>query len=197
MVTSNINTNKKGLTISILIGLILSVFLIFFIYAEFFNHITAFDIVDKENDKIITMFDKQIQIQINEHSKRNISLGYIQGSRQHTIDYLATISSIESYARYGITSSQSRNNLELKITFTDGKIVDKIYTGVNCSASFEPHLLLKVLMKSGKTAKVYTNGSEKGDSTNDIINDLNTIINSAISYNISKNHDDYFISKKK
>jgi hypothetical protein len=196
MITPNVNTNKKGLTIAILIGLILSGFLIFFIYAEFFNHSTPFDIVDKENDKIIAMFDKQIEYQIDSHTKSNMHSGYIESSRQNTIDYLTTISSIESYARYGISSTQSRNYLELKITFIDGSIADKVYTGVTCSGYFEPHLLLKVQMKNGKTVKVLTNGSEKRGSPNDIVNDLNTLIDKAISYDIGRNHDDYFKPQK-
>jgi hypothetical protein len=200
MVTSNSNIvkpkNKIPIAIPMFFGFGLVAILIFLFYSEFFNSKTEFDIPNKENSKIVEMFDKQIQYQIEQHTQSHMNPGYIEGSRQQTINFLSTISSIESYARYGVTSTQSRNYLEMKITFNNGTVAEKVYTGLSCSGYFEPCLLMKVFLKNGKTAKIYTNGSEKRGSPDNIINDLNTLINRAISYDISRNHDAYFPKEK-
>jgi hypothetical protein len=190
------STSKSKLFLMFFIGLLVAAVFSFLIFSEFFNSKSEFDIVDQENDKIIGMFEQQIQYQIDQHTHGTMNPGYITGSRQQTINYLATITSIESYARYGVTSTQSRNYKELKITFNNGTISDKIYSGLTCSGYFTPCLLLKVMLKNGKTTKVYTNGSEKLGSPDAIINDLNTLIDRAISFDISRNHDSYFPKEK-
>ncbi|MCE3076462.1 hypothetical protein [Chryseobacterium gwangjuense] len=170
------------------------IFYIFF--GDLFTRPSKFDVPDQQNDKIINMFNKQIEQEIENHTQSTMHPGYIPEARQNTIDYLKSIQSIESYARDGVKSAQPRNYLELNIIFNDGTVAKKVYTGYTCSAYLGPCLLMKVEMKDGKAVKVFTNGQEKKGSPDWIIPDLNILINKAIAYDIQRNNDSYFEPRK-
>lgn len=170
------------------------IFYIFF--GDLFTWPSKFDVPDQKNDKIINMFNKQIEQEIENHTQSVMHPGYIPEAKQNTIDYLKSIQSIESYARDGVKSAQPRNYLELNIIFNDGTVAKKVYTGYTCSAYFGPCLLMKVEMKDGKAVKVFTNGQEKKGSPDWIVPDLNILINKAIAYDIQRNNDNYFEPRK-
>lgn len=179
-------------------GIVLSLGFGFYLafYNNFFPAKSEFDIPDKENSKIVNMLNTAIENQIDDHTQTHMNSGYIPESRQNTVNYLKTIKTIESYARYGVKSKQQRNLLELKITFKNGKTTEKIYTGHSCSGFLEPCLLFKVEMNDGKATRVFTNGQEKKGSPDWIKNDLNILIDQAISHDIAENPEKYFPPKK-
>ncbi|MBB4806083.1 competence protein ComGC [Chryseobacterium defluvii] len=180
-------------------ALIVIVFIAVLAYAfmgDLFTPRSEFDVPNKQNDKIISMFNSQIEREIEDHTQSVMHPGYIPESRQNTIDYLKSIRSIESYSRHGVKSTQPRNYIELKISFNNGTIAEKVYTSHPCSGYMEPCLLMKVEMKDGKAVRIFTNGQEKKGSPDWITPDLNILIDRAISYDIGRNHDRYFAPKK-
>lgn len=182
---------------SILIIAAISAGILYAFLGNPFGSKSEFDKVDQSNDKIISMFNAQVDQQIESHTQSTMYSGYISESRQNTINYLKTIKTIESSARYGVQSTQPRNYLELTITFNDGTIAKEVYTGHSCSGYIGPCLLMKVEMSDGKAVKVYTNGQEKKGSPDWIIPDLNIMIEKAISYDMGKNRNSYFPPEKK
>lgn len=161
-----------------------------------FGSKSEFDKVDQSNDKIISMFNAQVDQQIENHTQSTMYPGYISESRQNTVNYLKSIKTIESYARYGVQSTQPRNYLELNITFNDGTTAKGLYTGHSCSGYIGPCLLMKVEMIDGKAVKVFTNGQEKKGSPDWIIPDLDILIGKAISYDMDRNRQNYFPPEK-
>ena len=188
--------NTRILILAVFSGLLFVSVFFFAFYGDFFTSKSEYDNVDIENTKIIEMFNTEIINEIDDHTKSDFNPGYVESSKQQTINFLSTIKSIESYARYGVTSKRPRNNIELKITFNNRKIVNEVYTGTSSSGYMEPNLLLKVFMENGKATKVLTNGIEKNGSPDWIVNDLKTLIHSSISYDIDKNHNAYFAPNK-
>lgn len=186
----------KVFAMSLGIVLIIGIGFYFIFFDLFFSKKSEFDIPNKENAKIVKMLNIEIDKEVDDHTQTMMHPGYIPESRQNTIDYLKTIKTIESYARYGVKSTRPRNLLELIITFNDGNIAEKVYTGHSCSGFMEPCLLLKVEMKDGKATRIFTNGQEKKGSPDWIVNDLNILINQAISNNISQNPGHYFPPQK-
>lgn len=181
----------------ILLGVVFFGILFYFLFFEVkWQQSSKFNIPDQQNDKIVKMMNIQIEKEIEDHTQSEMHPGYRPESRQTTIDFLKTIKSIESYARYGVESKRARNNLELKIIFNDGTVAEKVYTGHSCSGFLDPCLLMKVEMKNGKAIKAFTNGQEKKGSPDWIINDLNVLIEKAISYDIDRNYEGYFPPKK-
>lgn len=155
------------------------------------------DKTDRRNDKIISMFNAQIDQQIENHTQSTMYPGYTGESRKNTVSYLKTIKTIESYARYGVQSTRPRNYLELNIAFNDGTTAKEVYTGHSCSGYTGPCLLMKVEMSDGKAVKVYTNGQEKKGSPDWIIQDLSLMIEKTIAYDMGRNRQNYFPPEKK
>lgn len=181
----------------ILLGIpFLGILFYFLVFETKWNQKSKFDIPDQQNDKIVNMLNIQIDKEIEDHTQSTMYPGYSEKSRQTTIDFLKTIKSIESYARYCVESERVRNNLELKIIFNDGNVAEKVYTGHSCSGFLDPCLLIKVELQNGKAVRVFTNGQEKKGSPDWIINDLNILIEKAISYDIDRNYEGYFPPKK-
>jgi hypothetical protein len=225
-------TNSK-IAIPLIIGFAISGLILYLFAGVFINKKSEFDVVNKENPKVIAMFDKELNsvlenyahyeilpikklekklhtiIEIEEYQKEykksvenynkresNGCAGCLPTAKLHATEFVKTIATIESYARYGVTSTQTRNFIELKITFNDGTIANEVYTGNSCSGYLSPHLLMKIFLKDGKTVKVLTNGVEKNNSPNSIIDDLNTLAERSIGFDIQRNHDAYFPSQK-
>lgn len=182
--------------ISALLVIIFAAGISYAFLGDLFTQRSKFDVPDQQNDKIINMFNKQIEQEIENHTQSLMYPGYIPEARQNTINYLKSIQSIESYARHGAKSTQPRNYIELKIGFNDGTFAEDVYTGHPCTAYLEPCFLMKVEMKDGKAVKVFTNGQEKKGSPDWIIPDLNILINKAIAYDIQKNSNKYFEPQK-
>ncbi|OCA76565.1 hypothetical protein BBH99_12355 [Chryseobacterium contaminans] len=178
----------------IILAFMAAIFYIF--WGNPFSAHSELDIPDKPNEKLFGMFNKEIEKEIENHTQSVMYPGYIAESRQNTINYLKTIKTIESSTRYGVKSTQPRNNLELRIVFKDGNVAEKIYTGHSCSGYTSPCLLMKVEMKDGKATHIFTNGVERKGSPEWIIPDLNIMINKAISYDINRNPNQYFPPQK-
>ncbi|WP_146942902.1 hypothetical protein [Chryseobacterium hagamense] len=188
----------KKITIAIIV-IIAFAFCAGFAYVSFRSNFparTGNDVPDKENGKMVSMLNNEIEKEIYRHTQSPMYPGYIPEAGQNTVNYLKTIKSVESYARYGVTSTRPRNYLELKITFNDGSQASEIYTGRPCSAYIETCLLIKAEMKDGKAVKVYTNGQERKGSPDRIKPDLSLLIDKAIAYDIGKHHDQYFAPEK-
>jgi hypothetical protein len=180
----------------LIIGLVIMSILIILFYDVIFTFRSEFDVVDQPNDKMIPMFNTEIDRQIEEHTQSIDHRGYIRESRQNTINYLKSVRSIEGYARYGVKSTKARNYIELKIEFSNDKIVDQIYTGQSVSGYMVPSLLMKVNMINGKAVKVYTNGQERKNVPEWSIPDIRLMIDKAIAYDIIQHRDSYFAPNK-
>lgn len=180
-----------------LIVIVLSFLILGVLFSDIlFPRRSAYDKVDKPNDKMVPMFNAAIEREIENHTQSDFHPGYIPGSRQRTIDYLKTIKFIEGYASYGVTSARPHNYLELKIGFADGSVADGVYTGQSISGYMGPALLMKVDMEQGKVVKVYTNGQEKKGSPDWVVPDINTMIDKAIAYDIGQHQNLYFPPQK-
>lgn len=187
---SNAKSFFIGGGVTLLFGLII------FYFTFGFPSTSEFDIPTSENKKIIAMFDEQLEKSISNHTKSSFYPGYLETSHIRARNFLNSITKLESYSRYGVTSSRPHNAIEMKIFFKNGTKVEKVYTGLSSSHVMPPPLLLSITLKDGKTQKVLTNGVEKKGSPEWIINDLSTLIDAAISYDQEINHDLYFPSVK-
>ncbi len=170
--------------------------LFYFGYTFFYNPKSAIDVIDKENPKIVAMFNKQIDVAIKDNTKSDFYPGYISASRENFILFLKSISQIQSHTRYGVTSSKTRNNFEVDILFKDGSTAKNLYTSNVCYRSLGDCLLLKVIMQNGLATQVFTNGVEKNGSPDWIVNDLNTLIEAANHYDKDRNRNNYFLPDK-
>lgn len=186
------NAPKKTNLLVILIISAAAVAVGYIMFTMFFPSRTAFDIPDKTSPKMVAMFDKQLQVNIDDHEQNSFHPGYLPTAKEHVAAYIKTITKLESYSRHGVNSSQARNAILLRITFADGSVVDKVHTGLTSSHVMPPPLLMNVSIKDGKTVSVLTNGMEKKGSPDWVIPDLNTVINAAISYDKNKNNNAYF-----
>jgi len=199
LINLNYRTGMKKTIIVIISVLFLITFMagMFYIFFgdPYFSR-SEFDIPDKPNDKMISMFNAEVEKEIENHTQSAMYPGYIPESRQNVIKYLKTIKSIQSTTRYGVKSTRPRNELELKIIFNNGTVAEEVYTGHTCSGYVSPCLLMKVEMNNGKAVKIFTNGQEKKGSPEWIMPDLNTLIEKTISYDIRRNHDKYFEPEK-
>jgi len=183
-------STTKGLIFGLSIGVIFAGSIYYFVFG--FSSSSEFDSPTIENSKIIPMFDEQLEKSIGKYTQSIMHPGYLETSHIRAQAFLNTISKLETYSRYGVTSTRARNAIELRIILKDGRKVEKIYTGLTSSHVMPPPLLMSVELDNGKTKKVLTNGVEKKGSPDWIIYDLSTIIESAIGYDITVNRDYYF-----
>lgn len=188
--------NKKKKFSPLLIGFVVVGSLVILFYDVVFTAHSEYDIVDKPNDKMISMVNTEIDKEIEDHTQSSQHKGYIPASRQSTINYLNSLKSIESYARYGVKATKAKNYIELKLVFVDGREVEHIYTGQSISGLLSPSLLMKVVMEKGRAISVFTNGQEKTGSPEWAIPDINLLIDKAISYDIGQNRNAYFAPDK-
>ncbi|WP_129021665.1 hypothetical protein [Edaphocola flava] len=190
------NKNKTRIFSPIMIVVLVAVTLLILFSDTIFSSRSEFDVVDKPNDKMIAMFNTEIDKEIDNHTQSASYPGYIPESRQNVVRYLKTLRSIEGYARYGVQSTKPHNYIELKLTFTDGSSKKEVYTGYSVSGFMGPSILMKVDMENGRAVKVYTNGQEKKGSPEWVIPEINMLINKAIAYDINQHHNHYFAPEK-
>jgi hypothetical protein len=185
---------KTTLLLTILFGAVVT---IYFFAINNKSKIGKFDIVDKENDKIGILFEQAI-----EKEKGSIGHGFYSGlmpSCTLRIDeYLKTIKYIETYASNGTESSDKFNQLRVKITFNDNKVVSDLYTGIRVmqALGMGAQLLMKLELVEGNVVKAYSNGVEKADSPQNMKNDLQVIINAILSYDKKNNGSLYYYADK-
>lgn len=187
---------KNSSTIIILITTGVAVAVGYFLFTNLFTSRSEFDKPEKENPKIITMFDKQLKAKIEDYEQNSFHPGYLPTAQQHVASYLRTITKIESYSRYGVNSSRPHNAIEVSVTFKDGLVAEDLYTGQSSSHVMPPPLLISVSLENGKTTKVLTNGVEKKGAPEWIVNDLNVLIKAAIRYDEQRNRNAYYPPEK-
>jgi hypothetical protein len=156
-----------------------------------------FDIVDKQNDKIGMLFEQAIA-----KEKARIENGFYRGLMPNcTIrieEYLQSIKIIESYASKGTESNDKFNKLEVRITFNDGKVADKLYTGVRVVQAYDlgTQLLVKMELNNGKVLKTYSNGAELNTAPENIAPDIESIKGAVLNYDRRINKSAYYYPAK-
>jgi len=154
-----------------------------------------YDIVDQQNDKVGILFDNVVAQERN-YIKEGGYDGIMPTSVTRMDEYMKTIKYIESYASKGTESDNKFNDIEVRITFNNGKIADKLYTGYPVLAYVGPQFLVKLELADGKTIKAFTNGVEKGKSPKDFNNDFITIQKAVLGYDREINKQFYYYPEK-
>ena len=155
------------------------------------------DIVDKQNDKVGVLFEQAIA-----KEKQRIESKWYDGlmpsCTKQMDEYFKSIKIIESYASEGLSSNDKFNNLEVRITFNDGKVVEELYTGVRVVQAFGmgAQLLVKMELINGKVVKTYTNGEELNNSPDSIVPDIEQITSAVLGYDRKINRNFYYYPTK-
>jgi len=165
-----------------------------FFYLKDFSIKNELDTPNKSNDQAVEIFNNEVEFQI-EGLRRSLAKPMIAEGEKNLYDYMKTIKTIETYARYGVNSTENRNQLRVKVTFNDGKILDQ-HTDLSCSGNFEPCLLIKVEIKDGRAVKVFTNGQEKKRSPKDTRNNISAFVSKVFTADLVANNDKYYPPKK-
>jgi hypothetical protein len=156
-----------------------------------------YDIVGKENGKVGILFEQAIA-----KEKASIEHGFYAGlmpsSTKRIDEYFKAIKTIESYASKGTESDNKYNEVEVKITFNDGKVVNELYTGIRVVQAFGmgAQLLVKMELTNGKVTKTYTNGVERNRSLEYITADIEYIKKAVLYYDKSVNSNAYNYPQK-
>ncbi len=169
----------------------------YFVYNNESIKKNEFDTVNKENIKLILIFNNELYREIEQY-KTGWYPGAIPTAYVRIEDFFTSVQQIETHTRYGFGSSKNHNGIEIKITYTNGNVVDTIYTGKNWNGKtiLGPSMLVKMQFENGKLSKVYTNGVERNVSPEDTKNPLHDLVKNLISYDAQQNHDLYFLPTK-
>jgi hypothetical protein len=164
---------------------------------EFGTHKGPYDFVDKENNKIGILFDRAVADE-KARIERNWYPGLMPTSTKRIDEYFKTIKFIETYASKGTESSNKFNQVELKITFNDNRIVSGLYTGVRVVQAFGmgAQLLIKMELANGKVIKAYTNGAEKDKGPENVTSDIEKIREKVFYYDYKANSSAYYYPTK-
>ena len=154
-----------------------------------------YDVVNKENNKIAILFNNKLTAHIGSVSGGMYS-GYTKMATQSTVQFFEGIKTIETYARYGSASNDKYNKVEMKLTFYDGKVLDKVYTGMPVIPMYGSTLLLKLDLKEGKATTAYTNGTELKTSPSNFENYMQDVIDNCISVDSRANPNKYYPAQK-
>lgn len=182
---------KKWLIISLLV-LIEFVVMIWI----FMPNKSEWDVIDKENPKLVAMANEQFDRLIENHTKSSFYPGYNEHSHINAQKFFNSLRSAETYARHGVMSTKSRNNIYLKLEFNNGEQVKKVYTSKTATGIIGPTLMLKYYFENGKIKQVFTNGVELDGSPDWVKNDLYDYLYSTLGYDIQLNWNDYFEPSK-
>jgi hypothetical protein len=157
-----------------------------------------YDVVDKENNKIGILFEKAIAEEKERIANGREYPGIKPDCIKRMNTYLNSIKHIESYASKGTASNDKFNQVEIKITFNDGTIANKIYTGKRVVQAYGmgAQFLVKMELADGKVVKSYTNGAEKNNSPDYIRGDIALIKEKVLRYDWKINRNDYFYPAK-
>lgn len=162
---------------------------------EFTIKRNEFDIVDKENEKLISLFNTAYNGERKMNSGDEFSPGCKKTAPIRIDSFFNTIKEIETYTKYGVASSRLRNGVLIKIVYADGKIEDGIWCNTSWSGKYlvGSPLLLKIYLENGKAKKILSNGVEKETSPDATYNPLHNIIENLIKFDMGRYHDDYFL----
>ena len=167
---------------------------IYFFYLKDELTNSNFDKTDQSNPKVVTLFNEEIDFQI-ERLSSDISKPMIQQGKKNLVEYLKSVKSIRTYALHGVKSTENRNYLRMQTTFKDGETVDRS-TGRSCSGNQKPCLLIRVEMENGRAKKVFTNGQEVKGSPAETQQYISTILQKLWIEDLIDNNDKYYPPKK-
>jgi hypothetical protein len=155
------------------------------------------DIVDKQNDKVGILFEQAIATE-KLRIENKFYAGLMPSSTKQIDEYFKSIKMIESYASEGTSSKDKFNKLEVRITFSDGKVAEELYTGVRVVDAYGmgAQLLVKMELIDGKVVKTYTNGAELNNSPTSIVPDIEVIKKAVLSYDKKINRNAYYYPAK-
>lgn len=178
--------------------------LVFMFNQEIESEIGKFTYVMSKSDEFdslskIATSDAQREVYENlskSFDKDGFRAPYIREAKANATAYFHSIASIESYARYGVTSSQPRNMLELNIIYQAGKEAKKVYTGMSVNGMVGANVLFKILLKDGKVTQAYSNGVELKNPPDWVKNDIRNVIHAAMSHGVQNNQSGYYPSEK-
>lgn len=182
--------NKNTIQILIAMSLIMGGY---FIYNNESIKKNEFDNVDKENAKLILIFNNELSKEV-ERYKTGWYPGAIPTAYTRIENFFKSVQQIETHTKYGFSSSKNHNGIEIKVTYTNGNVVDNIYTGErwNGPILIGPSMLIKMQFENGKLSKMYTNGVEMKEGPEDAKIQLHNLIENLINYDMQQNRDLYF-----
>lgn len=182
--------NKNTIQILIAMSLIMGGY---FIYNNESIKKNEFDNVDKENAKLVLIFNNELSKEI-ERYKTGWYPGAIPTAYTRIENFFKSMQQIETHTRYGFSSSKNHNGIEIKVTYTNGNVVDNIHTGErwNGPILIGPSMLIKMQFENEKLSKVYTNGVEMKEGPEDAKIQLHDLIENLINYDMQQNRDLYF-----
>ena len=189
---------KKSQSLLVLIFVIAAVATGYYIFQKGLfgqTKTNEYDIVNKENNKIALLFNNQLNSHIGSVSGGMYS-GYTKMATQSIVQFFGSIKTIETYARYGSASNDKFNKVELKLTFYNGRVLDKVYTGMPVIRAYGATLLLKLDMQNGKAKTAYTNGVEFTSSPSNFENYMQDVIDNCISVDSRANPNKYYPAQK-
>ena len=154
-----------------------------------------YDIVNKENNKIAILFNNKLDTHIGSVSGGMYS-GYTKIATQSIVQFFESIKTIETYARYGSASNDKFNKVEMKLTFNNGRVLDKVYTGMPVIRAYGATLLLKLDIQNGKAKTAFTNGVELTSSPSNFENYMQDVVDHCISVDSRENPNKYYPAPK-
>jgi hypothetical protein len=155
-----------------------------------------------ESDKMLAQMDAMQESMKAKMAEKMKGVGfnaiYNQQAPKNGDTYFKTIKEVETYARYGTESGDKFNHVEIRITFANGIVADKIYTGNRVLQSFGmgAQFLTKFIFEKGRVVRSYTNGAELQGGPDYVINDIRTVIEKVTHYDWEANHNKYFLPEK-
>ncbi len=158
---------------------------------------STIDIVDKQNDKVGILFEQAIATE-KLRIENKFYAGLMPSCTKRIDEYFKSIKIIESYASEGTSSKDKFNKLQVRITFSDGKVVEELYTGVRVvqALGMGAQLLVKMELINGKVVKTYTNGAELNSSPASIVPDIEVIKEVVLNYDRKINGSAYYYPAK-
>lgn len=152
-----------------------------------------FDKVDKENEKLIPLFNAAVNKEV-EMYKSGWYSGCLKTSYMQVENLFTTIKEVSSYTRYGLASTQSHNRVLVQVEYNNGKKVNELYTDVgwNGTSRLSNPMLMRFIFENGKIVKAYSNGVEKEGSPSEANVPIGHIINAVIHQDYKDNKSLYF-----
>lgn len=193
--------DKKNRKVKILYFLffVICCFFSYFLYTKQ-NSIkrNEFDIVNKENEKMIPLFSSAYNDEKKMYRGDQWSPGCKKTAPVRIDSFFSTIKEIETYSMYGLASSRLRNRILVKLIYVDGKTKIDIPTSNSWSGKYlgEYPLLLKFYLENGQIKKALSNGVEMNSSPDGTQNPLHNLIETLIKFDMDEHHSDYFLDTK-
>jgi hypothetical protein len=187
------NEKTKAKYFLLLVALACGVYLFFNLRDNVLSKKNEFDNVDKENDKLIPLFNAAVSKEVAMYKSGWYS-GCLKSSYLQVENLFTTLKEVSTYTRYGLASSQTHNGILVKVEYTDGRKVEDLYTDItwNGNSRIGNPILLKFVFENGKLTKAFSNGIEKEGSPAETKGPIDHIINAVIHQDYDDNKASYF-----